>query len=319
LYNNLLTIINVWGEKMAVVREYAEMSLPEIEALDRKKTIFLMAVSPLEVHGHHLPVGADIFISLELIRRYVGELQKEYPSYTLVTLPPLYLGADALPVKGSVSVPAPLLKGVLLSYVKSLAALGFRYLFIADNHGGPRHQMGIEAASRKAWKKYRFYLINSFNHEFRLMVQHDQAFMQKTGLGAGCCGDDADCHAGTNETSLMLAADRKKVRDNWQEISTYRPPASSKLMLGLGKLAGLFSRGLGKDLEHLAGTLAWVGDPDKLPYVGCPALASQEAGEAMFKARTEVAMEFFRKALAGEDVKTTPMLWGLSLLQRLPE
>ncbi|MDW7650012.1 MAG: creatininase family protein [Bacillota bacterium] len=304
---------------MTEVREYAEMTLPEIEALDREKTIFLMALSPLEVHGFHLPLGTDVFISLQLIERYIIQLQKEFPAYSLVKMPPLYLGADALPVKGSVSVPAPLVKGVLLSYVKALAGQGFRYLFLADNHGGPRHQMGIEAASRKAWKKYDFYLINSFNHEFKLMVQHDPAFLQQTGLCAGCCGDDADAHAGTNETSLMLAAAANKVRSSAGELPPYHPPAAGKLLLALGRLVRLFSRGLAKDLEHLAGTLAWVGDPGKRPYVGCPASASPEAGEAMLRARTAVAMEFFRKALAGEPVRTTPMLWGLSFLYRLPE
>lgn len=304
---------------MAQLLSYVRMTLPEIEALDRSRTIFLMAVSPIEVHGPHLPLGTDVFVAGELLRRYAAALQQEYPEYTLVTLPPLYLGADALPVKGSLSVPAPLLKKVLLSYVKGLAAQGFRFLFLADNHGGPRHQLGIESASRRAWRKYRFYLINPFNHEFRLMVRHDPAFLEETGLGPGTCGDDADAHAGTNETSLMLRVDPEQVRDSWRTVSPSLPPPPARVVLFLGRVLSIFSRTLGGDLEHLAYTLAWVRDPRMKPYMGAPARAGAGAGEAMLQARTRIAMDFFRRALRGEEIRIAPLLWGLRFLQVLPE
>ncbi len=304
---------------MGELRSYVRMTLPEIDALERDKTIFLMAVSPIEVHGPHLPLGTDVFVAEELLRRYSAALQKEYPGYTLVELPPLYLGADALPIKGSLSVPAPLVRKVLLSYVQGLAAQGFRYLFLADNHGGPRHQLGIESASRKAWRKHRFYLVNPFNHEFRLMVQHDPAFLQETGLGPGTCGDDADAHAGTNETSLMLQAAPDQVRDNWRTVPPSLPPPPAGAVLFLGRLLSIFSRTLGEDLKHLAYTLSWVGDPRMKPYMGAPALAGAAAGEAMLQARTGIAMAFFRQALAGEEIRITPLLWGLRFLQQLPE
>lgn len=304
---------------MKPAQSYVHMTLPEIKALDRTKTIFLMAVSPIEVHGSHLPLGTDVFVAEELLRRYVVALREEYPDYTLVTLPPLYLGADALPIKGSLSVPAPLLRNVLLAYVKGLAAQGFRYLFLADNHGGPRHQMAIETASRRVWRRYGFFLVNSFNHEFRLMVQHDPAFLKETGLQPGCCGDDADAHAGTNETSLMLQACPEHVRENWRTAGASLPPPAVRAVLFLGRIVGIFSRTLGEDMKHLAATLAWVGDPHMKSYMGAPALATAEAGEAMLKARTAEALRFFRAALAGKEVRITPLLWGLRLLQMLPE
>ena len=304
---------------MGEVREYVLMTLPEIAALDREKTVCLMAVSPVEAHGPHLPVGTDVFISEEILERYIQALQEEFPAYTLVKLPPLYLGADALPAPGSLSVPAPLVREVLLSYVKGLAAQGFRYLFLADNHGGPRHQLGIEAACRRAWRKHRFHLVDPFNLEFRLMVQHDPQFLAAANLKPGNCGDDADAHAGTNETSLMLAAHPEKVRDTWREVAPSLPPESSKPVLFLSRLVGAFNRTLGLDLRHLAATLAWVGDREMLPYMGAPALASPEAGEAMLQARVKVAMACFRRALRGEPVRLSPMLWGLRVLQQLPE
>jgi creatinine amidohydrolase len=206
------------------VLEYVKLCLPEILELDREKTVFLISVSPIEVHGPHLPVGTDVFIAEALLDRYVSELGKNHPELTLVKLPPLYVGSDALPYPGSLSVPAPHLEGILIAYGQGLAKQGFRYLFVADNHGGPRHQMAIEASARKLWRKHNFYLIDPFGLVFRYMVQHDPDFMQRTGLGPGECGDDADSHAGTNETSLMLACCSEKVDSDFGEVEPSLPP-----------------------------------------------------------------------------------------------
>lgn len=297
--------------------EYVNMNLKEVANLNRQKTVFLMAVSPVEAHGPHLPLGTDVFVAEELQRRYVKALEKEFPEYTLVKLPPLYLGADALPVKGSLTIPAPLLKNVLLSLVKGLADQGFRYLFLSDNHGGPRHQLTLEVASRQAWKRYRFNVINPFGLVFRLMVQHDENFMSKTGLGPGRCGDDADSHAGANETSLMMVTAPALVSPDYREVPPSLPPPPNRPILLLSRFLGFFSPQLRQDLEHLANLLGWVSDKNMLPYMGHPALASQEAGEAMLQARVDVAMELFRRALLGEPVQIRPMLWGLRVLHRL--
>ncbi len=309
-----------------VVLEYVKMRLPELSALDRESTVFIISVSPIEVHGPHLPVGTDVFIAEELAARYIRELFARHPELTFVTLPSLYLGSDALPVKGSLSVPAPYLEGALFSYGKGLAAQGFRYLFVADNHGGPRHQMAIEAAARALWKKHKFYLIDPFNIEFRYMVEHDPDFVKRTGLGPGVCGDDPDSHAGTNETSLMLACCEEQVAGGYREVPASLPPphtGGASFVAGLAKIVRFFGGDvLSRDLEHLANTLAWVGDPDMLPYMGDPSKATVEAGEAMLAARVEVAMELFERALAsgGKDpVHLEPMLWGVRAMRNLPE
>ncbi len=256
----------------------------------------------------------------------MSELGKNHPELTLVKLPPLYAGSDALPYPGSLSIPAPHLEGILTAYGQGLAEQGFRYLFVADNHGGPRHQMAIEASARKLWHKHNFYLIDPFGLVFRHMVQHDSDFMQRTGLGPGECGDDPDSHAGTNETSLMLASYPGKAARNFKEVEPSLPPSlrgGSAFVAGLGRFISLLGgRKLGRDLKHLANTLAWVSDPNMKPYMGDPGKAKQEAGEAMLAARVEVAIELFERALASsgkEPVHIEPMLWGVRFLRKLPE
>lgn len=306
------------------VKNYVELTFDELERLDRRNTVFLISVSPIEVHGYHLPVGTDVFISEKLLEGYVSLLNDRYPHLTLVKLPPLYAGSDALPLAGSLSVSAKYLQGILFDYGKGLAKQGFRYLFVADNHGGPRHQMATEAASRKLWRKYKFYLLDSFNSDFRKMVQHDEDFLQRTALKPGVCGDDADSHAGTNETSLMLATNPEMVKDSYisKEASSLsdRKTGVAKSVEKVGQFfMKIGSKELGKDLLHLSNTLARVTDPDMKPYMGDPKKATKEAGEAMINARLEDAMELFDQALRGEVIKQRPLLWGLRFLRHFPE
>ena len=305
---------------------YEELRLPQLADLPRERTVFFISVSPLEVHGPHLPLGTDVVIAGELERRYRQSLAERHADLIMVTLPPLYLGSDALPIKGSLSIPARALAAVLVAYGKGLAAQGFRYLFIADNHGGPRHQLAMEAAARRLWRRYKFYLINPFNLDFRLMVQHDPEFLRRTGLSPGTCGDDADSHAGTNETSLMLTAAPAQVDKTYNQLPPATPPSLKGGAAILAAVAGICracgGRRLAADLLHLANTLAWVNDPQMTPYMGAPALATPEAGEAMLRERIRNGVELFEKALAGEGkepVHLPPMLWPLRILRYLPE
>lgn len=299
--------------------EYLELTIKDIEGLKRDKTIFLMALSPVEAHGPHLPVGTDIFIAEELQRRYGEALQQEFPEYNLVRLPSLFIGADALPAKGSLGFPAPLLKKVLLSLVRELSGQGFHYLFLSDNHGGPRHQLAIETAARLAWKKHRFVMVNPFNLIFRMMVEKDPRLLGETGLYPGCCGDDSDSHAGTNETSLMLTVRSQLNSEAYKNIPPSQAPSPKKMIVVIARLCRFFSSELGRDMEHLARLLGWVEDKRMLPYLGAPAKASREGGEAMLRFHVTIAMELFRRVLdSGKAVPISPLLWKLRILQYLP-
>lgn len=298
--------------------DYLKMTISEIGELDREKTIFLMALSPVEAHGPHLPMGTDLYVAEELQRRYAAALQAEYPAYTLVRLPTLQMGADALPAKGSLNFPASLLKKTLRSLAGELAGQGFRYLFLSDNHGGPRHLLAIETAARQVWKKYRFAMVNPFGLVYRMMVEQDGRLLQETGLAAGSCGDDSDAHGGTNETSLMLAAGHESLIKGHQEVPFSQPPPPQKGTVLLAKLLGIFSKELRADFEHLARVLGWVQDREMSSYLGDPARACSINGEAMLSFHLEIAMELFRSSLDGKPVPIQPLLWKVRFLQYLP-
>jgi creatinine amidohydrolase len=309
---------------MAVL-EYVDLTLEELKSLAEKaeKTVFTMAVSPIEVHGPHLPLGTDILIATAVRDRVQSRVSQKDPDVTFVNLPPLYCGSDALPYPGSLSVSAASLSGVLYDYSKGLARQGFKYLFIFDNHGGPRHHLGIAAASEKAWSRHRFYLVDPFIDIYRRMVMHDSELLSQTGLEPGACGDDADNHAGTNETSLVMAVSDDYAGKDFSGIAASLPPqltSAARAVDALGRtIESLGASRAGPDLRHLAQALAWTGERDFRPYMGAPALASRAAGEAMLEAHVRISVELIEQAMSGREVRLKPILQSLSFLRHLPE
>ncbi|MFZ5631310.1 MAG: creatininase family protein [Bacillota bacterium] len=304
---------------MPGVSKYAELTLSELQQIDPRKTICLIAVSPLEVHGPHLPLGTDVFVGEKLQREYCKALAERYPDFHLLILPTIYAGCDPLPLKGSISVRAKTLERLLEDFVRSLAGQGFRYLIVCDNHGGPSHQLAMEIAARKAWRRFRFALINPFNVIFKKMVQHDRSFLELINLPPGRCGDDPDAHAGTNETSLMLATNANLIKC-YKDVPASLPPEKTGVTAAMARIAGILNKcgftQLKADLEHLASLLAWINAPGMQPYLGSPGLATPEAGERMIKGHVSVAMELVAEALAGKKPFTGPMLWWMRFFRR---
>lgn len=297
---------------------YAELTMSGLRGIDPRQTICLMAVSPLEVHGPHLPVGTDVFVGEKLQEEYCRAIGR-YPGFRLLLLPPLYAGCDPLPLKGSIPIRAKTLESLLWDYVRGLAGQGFRYLIVCDNHGGPSHQIAMEIVAGRAWRRYGFAFINPFNVVFRKMVQHDHDFLNLVRLTPGTCGDDPDAHAGTNETSLMMAS-REDLVGDWKGVPPSLPPERTGLAALAGRLGGMLGRlglkGIGAELDHLASLLAWTGSPGMLPYMGLPGMASREAGERMIKGHVSIAMDLLEEALAGKKPSTRPMLWWIRAFRR---
>ena len=42
---------------------WEELSVPEVEALDRERTVLILPLGSVEQHGRHLPVGTDTMLA----------------------------------------------------------------------------------------------------------------------------------------------------------------------------------------------------------------------------------------------------------------
>jgi creatinine amidohydrolase/Fe(II)-dependent formamide hydrolase-like protein len=301
---------------------YEKLNATELAELDREHTLALMALGPLEVHGPHLPVGSDGLVALELQRRIIRRVHGWRPETAFLILPPLFVGADVLPLPGSLEVDSRTLYRLLVAIGQSLADQGFRTLVLTDNHGGPRHQIAVEKAVRRLWRKHDFALVAPFNRFYRRMIQADADLQVSTGTTPGSCGDDADAHAGTNETSLLLVVAPGLILPLWKTLPATAVPEDAAIRRLLGAAAGvarLFrARYLPGDLEHLGSVLAWLGMDPMPSYMGDPPAANLEAGEAMLEAHVDQALDLLQEAWDGQPPFNRPPLWGLRFIEGIP-
>ena len=126
-------------------RSADEVRFAELRALDGSRTLCVCAVSALEVHGPHLPIGADfhqaVWMADETGRRFAAA----HPEWTVLRHPPLPIGADELPLPGSISSPPRVVYRAVVALGESLARAGVRTVMITNAPGGPRHAAALEA------------------------------------------------------------------------------------------------------------------------------------------------------------------------------
>lgn len=299
------------------ILELAEMSNPEVNDLDRERTLFVMCLSPMEVHGPHLPLGTDVRVAQEVKDRTLVKLRERRPDLQFVLFPPYFMGSDTIP--GSMEVDSRAVNLLLKAGAGFLADRGFRYLLVADNHGGPRHQIATAKAVKRLYEKRGFHIVAPFLHFFRRMVELDPLLLERLGVGAGACGDVEDSHAGLNETSLMLCTDPEKVRPMWRELTrtSIKRNRWPNLLLGaLGRgLRYLGMEEMGDDIGYVGLMLSWVTESDPPTYIGEPLAATPEAGERMLDAFSDEAADAVEAALAGEPPYHSPLGWSLRFIE----
>ncbi|WP_287154331.1 creatininase family protein [Candidatus Solincola tengchongensis] len=296
---------------------FMDLTGPEIDALDREKTVFVLTLSPLEVHGPHLPMGTDVWVAEEVRDRALTKAARRNPDLGFVVLPSFCVGSDTIP--GSVEVDSRAVNLLLRGIAGFLARRGFRYLLVVDNHGGPRHQIATAKAVRRLYRERGFHIVAPFLSFYRRMVELDPDLLSRLGAGPGACGDAQDCHAGLNETSLMLRAHPEKVRASWKELArvSINPRRWPGILLGfVGRLAReLGGEEVGKDLSYIGLMLCWVTESRPSNYIGEPRAASPEAGERMLDAFSDEVVARLEAALRGEPPYHTPLGWTLRLLE----
>ncbi len=295
----------------------AELTSPELDGLDRESTIPVAALSPLEVHGPHLPLGTDVLVAEEVRERAVEKCRQVRPELDYLYLPSYFLGSDTIP--GSPAFDSRAVYLTLLGLGRFLAGRGFRFLWVFDNHGGPRHQIAEAKAARRLWRERSFCLVAPFLSFYRRMVEEDPELLERIGSAPGACGDAQDCHAGLNETSLVLACSPRSVRPEWPSlprvsIKTVRWPS---LLLGTAAAAaGRLGRAeMAEDLRYVGLMLNWTTERRPSTYIGEPRAATPGAGESMLDAFAEEALARLEECLEGSPPFFRPMGWSLRFLE----
>ncbi|MBM4441067.1 MAG: creatininase family protein [Candidatus Rokubacteria bacterium] len=207
-----------------------EMSTPALDALERARTAVILPVSPLEEHGPHLPVGVDAFAARHFAKAVAERLVERRPGWSAVIAPTLHLGSFTFETVGTVSVRQRVVRDALVDYGRSFARGDFRWIFIANGHGGPGHLAALEEASAIVSKRYDITMASLTGYLAWEFFRGRYLPKIEAALGRTLSDDERrafaeDAHGGWWETSLMLMLRPDLVADGYRDL----PPARYSL------------------------------------------------------------------------------------------
>ena len=244
-----------------------EMSTPALDALDRDRTVIVLTVSPLEEHGPHLPVGVDAFAARHFAETIGERLVAARPGWSVVLTPTLHIGSFTFETVGTVSVRQRVVRDTLIDYGGAFARSGFRFVLVANGHGGPGHLNALDEAAAIVSRRHGVTMASFTGHLAWQFLRGRYTDAIESELGRALTPEERqafgeDAHGGWWETSLMLLLRPDLVDDSYRTL----PPARYSLPQRVVPNYPLKNGGQG--------------------YVGHPALADP----AFAKATTEVLM-----------------------------
>lgn len=200
------------------VKKLEDLNWTQINNLDREKTVLFQAISPLEEHGPHLPVGTDLFTSIDAAKEAIKELQTNKPDYNFILMPSIPLGSCdfAIDFPGSINSSPKTIRNVVIEVASSMAKHDFKYMIICSYHMGILHLKAIYQAINKIESKYSMRLSEPWGSYF----YNDMIEKNEPKLGFDT---SKETHAGFRETSLMKYQYPYLVDDCYKDLqSIYR-------------------------------------------------------------------------------------------------
>ena len=209
----------------------------------------------------------DAFAARHFAETIAERLVVARPGWSAILLPTLHLGSFTFETVGTISVRQRVVRDVMVDYGEALARSGFRFILVANGHGGPGHLTALDEAAAIVSRRHRVVMASFTGHlawEF-LRGRYVDAIEAELGRALTATERGAfaeDAHGGWWETSLMLLLRPDLVDESFRTL----PPARYSMVRRIVPNYPLKGGGQG--------------------YVGHPALADP----TFAKATTEVLM-----------------------------
>ena len=234
------------------------------EAIDRGLVVIL-PVGSTEAHGPHLPLATDVIISEEMARRAASKLAAREID-TLVLPPVAYSVTEfSSDFPGTISIKKATAAALISDVCVSLYRQGARLVVIANSHLEPDHIASINEA------------IELVKNETGHAVAFPDKRRRRWAETLSAEFRRGDCHAGSYETSLVMAARPELVREAIREsLETVPISIARKIREGAASF------------KEAGGTEAYFGDPRS---------ASREEGEALYEALSDMLVIAVGEAL----------------------
>jgi len=167
--------------------EWDKMTVREMRAYLENRSSVIVPLGVTEQHGYHLPLGTDAILAREIARR-VGL------RCGMVSAPTLHMSFSGGQLPGTINLNPNTMGLMVADVLRSLAAQGFRNMFLLACHGGSENFRALDNA-------------------LKLLLRDDPSFRQvmlvlapiwKFSTGWKDAMADGDWHAGWLETSMMM-------------------------------------------------------------------------------------------------------------------
>lgn len=235
------------------------------EALARG-VVAILPVGSTEAHGPHLPLATDVIISEEMSRRAAAKL-RDQKIEALVLPSVVYSVTDfSSDFPGTISIRKETAVALIRDICVSLYSQGARLVVIANSHLEPEHIVSINEAVALVRQETGREVAFPDKRRRRWAMTLTEEFRR------------GDCHAGSYETSLVLAARPELVReDTRQQLEPVPISIADKIREGA------------RTFTEAGGHEAYFGDPRA---------ASREEGEATYNALADMLVTSVMEILA---------------------
>jgi creatinine amidohydrolase len=258
--------------------QWENLTAPDFAAAVKvTQGVCLLPLACIEKHGDHLPLGTDLFLGLEMVRR-AAEIEPA------IVFPPFYFTQilEAKHQSGTIALNGDMMLRLLEAVCDEIGRNGLDKIVLVIAHGGNRYLAPLFV--QLMLEKQRDYMV----YLPQMLGGPDFAELMKEVMES-----EFDGHAGEMETSLILAIYPELVR--------------------MEQIDGESGRRLGR-LDHVPGVetpVSWYANfPDH--YAGDAHPATAEKGERIYqylaqqlaetikaikedKAAPELYEEFFRR------------------------
>ena len=260
----------------------------ELAALDRARAVVFLPISPIEAHGPHLPVGTDYYVAQAVCERVAAELEQRRPDISCLLVPPVPIGCGVLPLIGSLPVSQRTVRTVTRAFGRTLARDGFRTIVAVSGHMGLTHLLALQEVAARVSRQYRVAMLAPAipigrtvlrGADFAALFAHLDPPLADEDLRALMTFD----HGGMLETSVMLHLRPDLVRPIYRAL-----PAARRI-----------------------GYLSWrgrAGAGSFQGYVGQPARARADVGEAIVSAFVAAAADLVAAALPEAHDQAAPAI-----------
>jgi len=267
-----------------------ELTWPQIDALERQRTLFILPVGMIEEHGPHLPVGADTLGVTYEASGASRRVSRALPDWNVVMMPPINYGhsganqlGDMLIHPGTYGIRQSTLRSLVADLGGQIAQNGFKWIFVMNGHGAPTHGIAINEACDFVSETFRItmlHLTGLFRAD-KTIQSNGERINAKFFSAADLASFGMDVHAGVGETSGMLAVRPDLVRPSYKTL----PSRAGRSL---------------EELREIATAPGWQG------YLSSPARATAAHGRAVEAWWIDGFTDLILRAVRGEDMFVHP-------------